>query len=176
MNDFRNRGYQNTSTKRPDFHRSVKPDDSQVIKNLGGKLFDLKNKTINKDVLNFNQENKISAEECAKELKGIASTQLRKYYNEVVELEKKADQFEFSKVYPSILMLKSQAAYLYGKNKSGNNDKDKPYVYLENFINLLVDTVIESYEKQSVGKECLSAVKLFFEAVVGYHRAYCEKQ
>jgi len=118
------------------------------------------NDTVNPELL------KTYAEKYGKLLGGMSSTQLRKFYDEVVLLEKRIiiDKQDFKIIYPSILMLHSKLAYAAGKEK--NKGKKESLKGFMEFMKILVDKVDSSPEK---GKQDFRALKLFFEAVVGYY-------
>jgi len=140
---------------------------NEELKNKGIKIFD--GTSINPILLETNTN---YANKYANAMKGLTSTQLRKFYSDLSSLEKQISEKsnEFTKLYPSILMLKSKVAYAVGK---ADKNTKRGLEEFKEFMDYLVDTV--SVNSQSAGVQSFSAVKTFFEAIVGYHRFYNPK-
>ena len=88
----------------------------------------------------------------------LTQTQLRRYFNEFRNLEKKIKHTSFNRTIPLIKMVKSKVAYSY--------DKFPPS--FERFLNTCIDE-IET-------EEDFKAFMLHFEAVVGFSKKYLKPQ
>jgi len=84
----------------------------------------------------------------------LSSAQLRKFFNEFRQLEKKVGIEGFDKVKPLIKMVKSKAAY------ASNPDNPKIPRSFKNFLITNID--------QIEGEKDFQAFMLHFEAVVGF--------
>ncbi len=89
------------------------------------------------------------------------STQLRKFYDELVmwhdKVQRAANPEEaYQQAAPFIQMLKAKAAYAKGRNHVDNNFTE------------LFDRIISQIDNA----QSLRHAKLFFEAVMGYRKAY----
>ena len=98
------------------------------------------------------------AENYAKAFENITTTQIRKFYNDIVRIEKGVRQKGFEIEQPLILMMPSKAAYAAGRNKSMKDFKE--------FISILTDI------NKVKGKEDFEFAKTFFEAIVGFHKLH----
>ncbi|OPZ76798.1 MAG: hypothetical protein BWY78_01257 [Alphaproteobacteria bacterium ADurb.Bin438] len=91
------------------------------------------------------------------------STQIRKFYEEFCKLNDKAKatktEKEFSDILPFIKMMNSKVAYAKGR-KNVN----------ENFVVLMLSIVSQVKDKKT-----MQNAKLFFEAVVGFHKEIADK-
>ena len=85
---------------------------------------------------------------------GLTGSQLRRFYEEAKNIGKniKTDESNFDAMLPIIKMMKSKAAYAYGKEKIPKEFKD--------FIFNMIDSIKNAKEYK--------AFLLCFEAVVGY--------
>lgn len=84
-------------------------------------------------------------------------TQIRKFYDELLSLQKKAaNDKDFKKIQPMIYLVKSKAAYARGKGNINQN--------LENFFIFYIEKITD--------EETLKYFMLYFEAVLGYLRGY----
>ena len=86
--------------------------------------------------------------------KSLSSAQLRKFFNEFRQLEKKVEIEGFNKVKPLIKMVKSKAAY------ASNPSNPKIPRSFKNFLNTNLDRI--------EGEKDFQAFMLHFEAVVGF--------
>ncbi len=105
------------------------------------------------------------AENYAKEIgRGVKNTQIRKFYDYVLEYDEKAkklkteDEFK-SDILPFIKMLNSKVAYASTRSSGGGK------LVNEAFVNMIKECVLAIKEKKD-----LSNFKFFFEAVIGFHR------
>lgn len=84
-------------------------------------------------------------------------TQIRKFYDELLSLQKKAtNDKDFKKIQPMIYLVKSKAAYARGKNNINDN--------LEEFFMFYIGKI--------TNEENLKHFMLYFEAVLGYLRRH----
>jgi CRISPR-associated protein Csm2 len=118
---------------------SFKTDDNKLVEMFG----DTAQKVAKK--LN-NGENNVD----------ISTTQLRKFYEKILELNEKAtaleeDDFKI-KILPFVKMLNSKVQYSYVRKHCGNN-----------FV-----TLMESSIKKTSSKEELQNFKYFLESIIGY--------
>ena len=93
---------------------------------------------------------------------GVQNTQIRKFFDQVLELNNKAkhsDDFD-GEVLPFVKMLNSKVAYASSRNSAGGKLINKAFVDMMN-----------SCIKQVDSKESLEVFKLFFEAVIGFHKS-----
>jgi len=84
----------------------------------------------------------------------VKSTQLRNFYEKVLELYEKSEKEEFSEVLPFVKMLNSKVHYALGRKHVSPS--------FENFMNQCVSQVQT--------KEQLKVFKLFFEAIIGFYK------
>lgn len=85
---------------------------------------------------------------------GTKKTQVRNFYDKVLELEQKAEVDDFQLVLPFVKMLNSKVAY--GLSRKVVNQEFK--------------NMIEMCVQQILCKEDLKRFKLFFEAVIGFYK------
>lgn len=93
---------------------------------------------------------------------GVQNTQIRKFFDQVLELNNKAkhsDDFE-GEVLPFVKMLNSKVAYASSRNSAGGKLINKTFVDMMN-----------SCINQVNSKESLAVFKLFFESVIGFHKS-----
>lgn len=108
----------------------------------------------------------------AKNTKSNKSTQLRKFYDEIVMWDQKlmmisdkAKQAEkFIEFLPFIKMLNAKVAYAEGRKSSGHGLVD------QNFVTLISDCL-----KQVDSPETMRTFKLFMEAFMGFYKQLREK-
>jgi len=111
------------------------------------------------------------AEQWAKELAKVSSSQLRRFYEDVLALEKRLQveakgpgrrerDESFDRLRADFKMLKAKAVYAHGKNKSQ---------FPEAFLQFFVDHVhsVDTSEK-------FKAFRKHFEAVVAFHKVYAK--
>jgi len=95
---------------------------------------------------------------------GVQNTQMRKFYDKVLELNEKAknaDKEEFeTEVLPFVKMLNSQVAYASQRSSGGGK-----------IVNSVFVAMINSCVNQIDKKKDLDTFKLFFEALIGFHKA-----
>jgi len=93
---------------------------------------------------------------------GVQNTQIRKFFDQVLDLNNRAkysDDFE-GEVLPFVKMLNSKVAYASSRNSVGGKLINKAFVDMMNSCINQVDS-----------KEKLGVFKLFFEAVIGFHKS-----
>ncbi len=91
---------------------------------------------------------------------GVQNTQMRKFYDKVLELNEKAKHKDFDEVLPFVKMLNSKVAYASQRSSGSGKIVNSAFVLMMN-----------SCVNQIAKKEDLNTFKLFFEAVVGFHKA-----
>lgn len=94
---------------------------------------------------------------------GVQNTQMRKFYDQVLSLQQKAkpmsdEEFQ-SDLLPFVKMLNSKVAYASTRNSGGGKIVNKAFVEM-----------MSSCINQVSGKKDLNTFKLFFEAVIGFHK------
>lgn len=93
---------------------------------------------------------------------GVQNTQIRKFFDQVLDLNNKAkhsDNFE-EEILPFVKMLNSKVAYASARKSAGGNIINKVFVDMMNCCINQVNC-----------KENLGVFKLFFEAVIGFHKS-----
>ncbi len=93
---------------------------------------------------------------------GVQNTQIRKFFNQVLDLNNKAkhsDDFN-GEVLPFVKMLNSKVAYASSRNSANGK------LINQEFVNMM-SSCINKIDK----KNDLSTFKLFFEAVIGFHKS-----
>jgi CRISPR-associated protein Csm2 len=131
---------------------------------------DINLKVVNAEL--FSDIAKSKAKVIAKNSKSNKSTQLRKFYDEIVMWDQKlmmisdkAKQAEkFIEYLPFIKMLNAKVAYAEGRKNSGNGLVDP------NFVMLISDCL-----KQVDSPETMRTFKLFMEAFMGFYKQVREK-
>ena len=108
----------------------------------------------------FNDTAKKTAEEIGAGKEGVQNTQIRKFYDKVLELDDRARHESFDEILPFVKMLNSKVAYA-SQRKSGG----------KNIVNKAFGSMMATCIKQVQTKEDLHAFKLFFEAVIGFHKS-----
>lgn len=94
---------------------------------------------------------------------GVQNTQMRKFYDQVLNLQQKAKQInekDFqSDLLPFVKMLNSKVAYASTRSSGGGK------IVNSEFVNMMSSCI------NQVGNEKdLNTFKLFFEAVIGFHK------
>ncbi len=94
---------------------------------------------------------------------GVQNTQMRKFYDQVLGLQQKAkhisdDEFQRD-LLPFVKMLNSKVAYASTRNSGGRKIVNKAFV-----------DMMKSCINQISNKKDLNTFKLFFEAVIGFHK------
>jgi len=94
---------------------------------------------------------------------GVKNTQMRKFYDQVLDLQQKAKQMsdeDFTmELLPFVKMLNSKVAYASTRNSGGGKIVNKAFV-----------DMMKSCINQVESKKDLNTFKLFFEAVIGFHK------
>ena len=94
---------------------------------------------------------------------GVQNTQMRKFYDQVLNLHQDAksmEEEEFqSDLLPFVKMLNSKVAYASTRNSGGGKIVNKSFV---DMMSLCINQV--------KSKKDLNTFKLFFEAVIGFHK------
>lgn len=119
--------------------------------------FDKPQVTIPKIVLDYiNNPNLFdeTAKEIANKISKTKSTQIRNFYDYVLDLYEQSKIKPFNEVLPFVKMLNSKVAY----SKSRGHSSDE-------FVLMMSDCI-----KQVDTKEKLEIFKLFFEAVIGFSK------
>ena len=102
-----------------------------------------------------------TAEKWAKEIgKDVKNTQIRKFYDKVLEFYEKSQKEDFSEILPFIKMLNSKVAYASQRSSGGGK------LVNEAFVKMMKECI-----NQINSKEKLENFKLFFEAVLGFHKS-----
>lgn len=116
-----------------------------------------------KDSELFNKTAKKWAEKIGADKKfGVQNTQIRKFYDQILDLVNKAkhsDDFD-GEILPFVKMMNSKVAYASTRKSAGGNIVNKSFVDMMNSCINQVNT-----------KAQLSVFKLFFEAVIGFHKS-----
>lgn len=115
-----------------------------------------------KDVELLNETAKKMAIDIGAGRGGVQNTQIRKFFDQVLDLNNKAkhsDDFN-GEILPFVKMLNSKVAYASSRKSAGGNIVNKAFVEMMNQCIGQVDT-----------KEKLKVFKLFFEAVIGFHKS-----
>ena len=95
-----------------------------------------------------------TAKTVAEKVSGTKATQMRAFYDYIIELEQKSNSEDFSEVLPFVKMLNSKAAYSNARKHSSNE-----------FVEMINKCVA-----QVKTKDDLRVFKLFFEAVIGFSK------
>ena len=93
-----------------------------------------------------------TAKTVAEKISGTKATQMRAFYEYVIELEQRSNTEDFSEILPFVKMLNSKAAY--SKSRKCSSDE---------FVDMINKCVA-----QVKTKDDLRVFKLFFEAVIGF--------
>ena len=116
-----------------------------------------------KDSELFNKTADTWAEKIGNGKGGVQNTQMRKFYDQVLSLQQKAKQMsdeDFqSDLLPFIKMLNSKVAYASTRNSGGGK------IVNSEFVNMMSSCI-----NQVSTKKDLNTFKLFFEAVIGFHK------
>ncbi len=94
--------------------------------------------------------------------KDVKNTQIRKFFDQVLKLHqdaKHSDDFA-SEVLPFVKMLNSKVAYASSRSSGGGKLVNQAFVDMMSYCINQVDS-----------KEKLDVFKLFFEAVIGFHKS-----
>ena len=93
---------------------------------------------------------------------GVQNTQMRKFYDQVLDLVQKSkhmNEEEFSSdLLPFVKMINSKVAYASTRSSAGSKIVNKE------FVNMMTTCI-----NQIQTKKDLNTFKLFFEAVIGFH-------
>jgi len=91
---------------------------------------------------------------------GVQNTQIRKFYDKVLELYERSKIETFEEILPFVKMLNSKVAYASQRSSGGGKLVNRAFVEM-------MQTCINQINSP---KE-LENFKLFFEAVIGFHKA-----
>ena len=109
----------------------------------------------------FDEDAKEWAEKIGTDKKtGVQNTQIRKFYDKVLELNEKAKHEDFSEILPFVKMLKSKVAY--ASQRSSGSGK----LVNSAFVSMMNDCINQVHSKKD-----LNNFKLFFEALLGFHKS-----
>ncbi|NOX15678.1 MAG: type III-A CRISPR-associated protein Csm2 [Epsilonproteobacteria bacterium] len=115
-------------------------------------------------VLNYKKDSELfneTAKEWAEEIgSGVQNTQIRKFYDKVLELNDKAKHEDIDEIIPFVKMLNSKVSYASQRSSGGGKLINRAFVQMMN-----------ECIKQVNSKESLNTFKLFFEAVIGFHKS-----
>ena len=110
-----------------------------------------------KDIELFNETAKKWAEKICnsrgRNYCNVKSTQLRNFYEKVMELEERASKEPFEEVLPFVKMLNSKVAYAEARGNVSND-----------FVDMMNQCIAQVNDVDS-----LKRFKLFFEAVIGFY-------
>ncbi|WP_148799191.1 type III-A CRISPR-associated protein Csm2 [Campylobacter concisus] len=95
-----------------------------------------------------------TAKTVAEKISGTKATQMRAFYDYVIELEQKSNTEDFSEILPFVKMLNSKAAYSNARRHSTSE-----------FVEMINKCVAQVRTKDD-----LRVFKLFFEAVIGFSK------
>jgi len=98
------------------------------------------------------------AEEWAEAIKKTKKTQVRNFYDKVLELEDEIKRSDFESVYPFIKMLNSKVAYGVSRRVVSNEFQEMMRQCLEQITN------------DKKGEQKFKIFKLFFESVIGFFK------
>lgn len=100
---------------------------------------------------------------------GVQNTQIRKFYDYVLEYNEKSRNLkneEFTTdILPFVKMLNSKVAYASTRTSGGKK------LINDAFVNMIRDCILSIKEKDD-----LTNFKLFFEAVIGFHKSLESKK
>jgi len=99
-----------------------------------------------------------TAKEWADKINRTKKTQVRNYYDRILELENELKKKEFSDVYPFIKMLNSKVAY-------GVSRRVVSYEFQE-----MMEQCLSQITNNQEGEKKFRIFKLFFEAVLGFFK------
>jgi CRISPR type III-A-associated protein Csm2 len=98
--------------------------------------------------------------------KGVTSTQLRNFFNEVKALQSRIEAGGFTANEAMIGLLKSKAAYAYAR---AEKKRKQGFDYLKSMIEQGVDLIFKSNDPKK-SEEAFYDFALFFEAVMGFFK------
>lgn len=147
------------SDKLPQSNNQKQTDNNVIQKDKD--LSDINKQSFNfKPLTEDNLANMISnAEIIAKKIarKKDSYTQIRKFYDELLSLQKKVkSDNDFEKIQPMVYLVKSKAAYALGRD----NIAEIFYEFITQYVSNIID------------KNSLNSFLLYFEAVLGYIKYY----
>lgn len=91
-----------------------------------------------------------------KDIEGLSSTQMRRFYNEIKSIEKRLHTTSFKVLFPLVKMVKSKVAYAANPKKK----KEKITPEFRKFMDKCIDNIDDEKD--------FKAFTLHFESVVGY--------
>jgi CRISPR-associated protein Csm2 len=95
-----------------------------------------------------------TAKNWAEKIERTKKSQVRNFYDKVLELEQRAKQEAFEDVLPFVKMLNSKVAYAVSRRVASKEFEEMMHLCIE----------------QVKTKENLTVFKLFFEAVLGFYK------
>lgn len=99
-----------------------------------------------------------TAEAWAKAINGTKKTQVRTFYDKILDLEKQLKEESFNDVYPFIKMLNSKVAYGVTRN-----------VVSDDFQKMM-SQCLKQITANEEGEKKFKVFKLFFESVLGFYK------
>ncbi len=101
----------------------------------------------------------VTANEWAEAIKNrTKKTQVRNFYDKILELQEEVNKKGFIKVYPFIKMLNSKVAYGVSRGVVSREFQE------------MMEMCLEQITRDEKGKEKFDIFKLFFEAVLGFFK------
>lgn len=101
----------------------------------------------------------ITAKEWAEAIeRGTKKTQVRNFYDKILELQERVKKENFSDVYPFIKMLNSKVAYGVSRRVVSREFQE------------MMEMCLNQITNNENGKEKFEIFKLFFEAVIGFFK------
>jgi len=128
-----------------------------IEKKDGKEIMKLQDKELLNKVAKEWAEN-IAGFKCNNKFKKTKKTQVRNFYDKVLELENEIKKSDFESMYPFIKMLNSKVAY--GVTRDVVNCK-----FQEMF-----NECLEQIKLDEKGEQTFKNFKLFFEAVIGFYK------
>ena len=113
-----------------------------------------------KDSELFNETAQKWAEKIGAGKDGMQNAQIRKFYNKVLKLYEQSKSETFEAILPFVKMLNSKVAYASGRKSGGQKLVSKAFMEMMQSCIAQINTPKE-----------LENFKLFFEAVIGFHKA-----
>ncbi len=114
-----------------------------------------------KIILDLKQDRELlntTAKEWAGEIARTKKTQVRNFYDKILELEGKLQKEKFEDVYPFIKMLNSKVAYGVSRRVVSKEFQD------------MMEQCLNQITCDDNGKKKFEVFKLFFEAVLGFFK------
>lgn len=100
----------------------------------------------------------VTANEWAEAISKTKKTQVRNFYEKILELQEEVNKKGFINVYPFIKMLNSKVAYGVSRRVVSREFQE------------MMEMCLEQITRDKKGKEKFDIFKLFFEAVLGFFK------